>query len=194
VSRNFDGRASNAITLCGSGAERFRGMDGELGGHRDAREEHTDSLWRRLERRRVLQRELTCRSHRLESEVHQCSTGRPSSFAGVLYRVVRQDATAPRRFPIAGAHEHGYVMYRAVEFDRKRHQQTARHARGSHGAGGTMSRVPRVARSMSGSVISTARHPAKPRNSALRIDSASGDSASFIDRIVSRSRHSVQRE
>jgi len=58
--------------------------------------------------------------NRLESEIHECSNRSAIGFAGVLYRVVRQDATAARRFPCSGAHKHGYVMYRTVEFDRKR--------------------------------------------------------------------------
>ena len=72
--------------------------------------------------------------NRLESEVHQCSNR-----SAIELRRSSISGGAPRRhgplvdFPIAGTHKHGYVMYRAVEFDRKRHQQTARHA----------SRVPR---------------------------------------------------
>jgi len=62
--------------------------------------------------------------NRLESEVHQCSN-RPT----IELRRSSKFGGAPRphgplvELLIAGAHEHGYLMYRAAEFDRKRQQQ-----------------------------------------------------------------------
>src|ERR1700716_688371 len=62
--------------------------------------------------------------NRLEFEVHQCSNRssielRGSSISGGAPRL----HGALVELLIAGAHKHGYLIYRAVEFDRKRQQQ-----------------------------------------------------------------------